>query len=327
MRRSAQTPFLILSLLAAGCGGNPEPTPPIRSGTPPPLGSTLPHVMLLLPSNRTIDADMLRETIEQLATTGPTPFVYREGFVRDGQSYETQADVIREATRRKVQGMIVAAAVPDVVAPALEEARKQGVSVVTIGPEIPLQEDRFPRVELAAAQEPARQIVTRLAEQARTKTAAETTPLSAILLARFDEDWSLQNTAAALESELQAAGLSLAVTLRHGRSELEVRDQLRNALADHPEAALILFESDAGALATQSVAADTAPGHNLVFGGFIDRADPKKLPGASVLVRRNVDELARQAAKTALDLIAGRPAPERVQIYPSILELPDPDNS
>src|SRR5262245_25567219 len=196
MSRSSRITIAIAALVAGGCGdgstnGRPSSVP--VPSTPPTIqASARPHVMLILPTTNATDAEILRETIERLAAGGETPFVYREGFTRDGQPPQQQAEVVAESLKRKVQAMIVAPGDPASIGPALAEARDQGIAVVTIGPELAVDGKRLPRIDLSPAEPPARRVVEQLLKDAGASGAAGGSAPAAILLTATGQQWHLQ---------------------------------------------------------------------------------------------------------------------------------------
>jgi ABC-type sugar transport system substrate-binding protein len=324
MKRHIRGSVVLVSvMLGAGCGGmegsSGDAAKPIRPGaaTAGP-NQPRPHVMLLLPTPNSTDAEILRETIERLAAGSRTPFIYREGFVRDGMPARMQAEVISESARKGVAAMIVAAADPDAVSSALAQARDQGVAVVLIGPEVAVEGKAPPRVSLSPAEPVARQIVDALLERVKREGAGTSSSSdTALVLTVEGQAWKLQDAATALKAALEQAKMPVAATVRHGRAAPEALTALTQALRDHPDARLVLFDSDSGAQAAQAVHDDPTTEHRFVYGGFIDRADPRALGGASALVQRNLPVVAERAVTAALALINKQPAPDREVVEPA----------
>ena len=180
MRRHIPVTTAIAILLVTGCGQNApiseQVSKPIRPGTPPVQTSTLPHLILILPTANAIDAEILREAVEGLSTRGPARFIYREGFVRTGQSPQQQAEVISESVKRKVHAMIVAPADPAAIGSALAEARDQGIVVISIGPEIASEGKPLPRIDLSPIQPLARRILEQVQKDAKESFATGSSP-------------------------------------------------------------------------------------------------------------------------------------------------------
>jgi len=307
--------------MVTGCGRNApiseEVSKPIRPGTPPVQSSSVPHLILILPTTNAIDAEILRETMERLSARGPSRFIYREAFVPAGQPPEQQAELISESVRRKVHAMIVAPADPAAIGPSLAEARDQGIAVVTIGPEISGMDRPLPRIDLSPIEPLARRIIEQALKDAKTSLGTASSSPPAIVLKAARKGWRLQDPSPALEAALREAQVPIAATIQHGRSAPESSSSLAEGLAAHPEVRLVLFDSDSGGRAAQSLHHDPKQAARFNFGGFVDQVDPKELPAASALVQRKLQDLGEQAVKTALAQLNKQPVPDQVQVEQS----------
>jgi ABC-type sugar transport system substrate-binding protein len=303
-------------LFVAGCGG--ESAGPARPRSTPgaTTASKLPHVMLILPTTSGEDLSIMRQVLQDPASGAGRDYIYREGIVRQGMPAAQQAEVIREAMDKKVSALLVVAADPDSVAPALLEARERGLPVVVVGHEVPADGEPFPTLTFASPEEPARRVLAALSKR---DTEPPPTEMKAAIVEDSIEEWQTQDLAHALEVAAAEAGVPIARVIPYENRVVAAREAILKALAEDPSIVLILFQDRAGAEAAALVAAEPGPGRDrgIRVGGFVPDLDPEtrdKLGNRAVVINRNVTEAAKRAIQMALQRLEGEEIPDRIVI-------------
>ncbi len=321
LRTSLQQLASVGMLLAAGCGG-PASAPTgagATAGGPPP--AKRPHLMLILPTTDGDDVSILREVLQDPENGAGRDYIYREGIVRSGMPPAQQAEVIEESLKKGASALLVVAADPKAVAPALEEARDRKIPVVVIGREIPVEGKPLPLVTFAPAEEPASRILAQLGSRDGEPSGSDA---PAVVLTDSAGGWRMQDLVGALKRAAEAASRPAPRVVRFEKRVAVASDALATTLEADPAIHLVLFEDRLGAEAAAQVADLPAigRGRDLRLGGFVADRDPRihdALAKGAVVMNRKVDEAARQAARMALKMLKEEPVPDRVAIEPELL--------
>jgi ABC-type sugar transport system substrate-binding protein len=304
----------IATVAAAGCGNEASGPLPRGASVPPPAAKKAPHLMLILPTTKSADLGILRDVMQDPDNGAGRDYIYREGIVRMGSPPSQQADVIREAVGKGVSALLVVAADPDTIAPALIEARGRGAKVVLIGREVPVEGQAFPLVTIPSPEGAARQVVTILREDAKGHLPHDARTL---ILAHADQDWRLQDCVGALKGAVAGADVPEAQVVPLKDNASDARRALAAAIGNRTTIGLVLVEDHVGAEAAVHVSNDR--NQKFLIGGFVARLNPDQpepLGKRAVLVDRNVAGLAKQAVKNALQLLGGKSVPDRIEIEP-----------
>jgi ABC-type sugar transport system substrate-binding protein len=275
--------------------------------------------MLILPTTDGEDLTIFRDVLQDPEGAAEGEYIYREGIVRQGMPSAQQAEVIREAMDKGVSALVVVAADPDAVAPALAEAREQGKPVVVVGREVPADGPPFPAVAFPPSEEAARRIMATLTRDAGWGEAPDGP--RAVILTDASKGWRTQPLIEALRAAADEVGVPVAKVIPFQKTVEAARDTLVAALRDDPSIELVLFEDRVGAEAAARVAKDPdlGPDRRLRIGGFVADLDPRlrdALGDEAIVADRQVDEAAKQAIRMILRLLEGGDVPESVVIEP-----------
>lgn len=227
-----------------------------------------------------------------------------------------QADAIREALNRGVAALMVVPADPKAIAPALAEARDQGLPIVLLDRSVPVEGKPLPTVVFPPVERAAVQVVDAASEDARAAGFPADGP--ALIMANSPDAAGDSPRVAALRQAAEAAKIKVLPIVRFAGYINEATAALRAVLKEHPEVAMVLTEEDMAAQAAVSVRFDLPEDRRrFVVAGFVaneQTLDMMKFNICSGLVDRRLQEFSRRALHAALDLARGQSVPDRIEI-------------
>ncbi len=247
-----------------------------------------------------------------------------------------QAEAIRAASRSRAAALIVATVDPAALAESLAEVRSAGTPVVLIegsadGPTVPA--DAAPWVLVARGPDDYREAARRIVAAARDDAALVgfTTDDPALILVKDRADRREAERAAALIEAAREAGLPLATPepLVFAGTTTDAKEAVVKAMGESTphKIAIVLATEDLGLIGANVLRESLTPATRYVAAGFAD--DPANLTLAtrsfcSAVADCNPAILGRAAVDAALDLVAGKPLPARLDLPIRVIRAPGP---
>ncbi|MGA2703626.1 MAG: sugar ABC transporter substrate-binding protein [Isosphaeraceae bacterium] len=238
------------------------------------------------------------------------------------------ASEIRTAANRSTGALIVEPVDAPEVREALREAESRGLGVVLLDSPLPAPSPGkpYPFVTFEGFAEAAKQLVETVADDARVLhlPAAGTT----LVVENRDQDFYSRDRLESITSALKAAGRAYDIVSFDGE-EKEAAKLVLEYLKTHPKLTVILADHDfgvAGAFSAREQWRKTSK-NMFAIGGYFAcdaRLSQHVKDRVQGLVDRNVEGYARKALQVALDLMDGKPVPERALVDVRFIHTPPP---
>ena len=228
------------------------------------------------------------------------------------------AQAIRKAADRMTGCLIVEPLDDPEVRKALIEAGSKGLPIVLLDTPLPSSPPAkpYPCVTFTGFAEAGKAIVEILKEDAALlKLPASGT---ALVVENRQKDVYSRQRLESLTGALKSAGMAYEVLTFDGEAK-EAADLVSKHLESHPGVTMILGEDDFGLGGVHQVRSERKKQGKpeVVAGGYAacdERANPLVKQGTEVLADCSMAGFSRKALQVALDLMDGKPAPERVEI-------------
>lgn len=228
------------------------------------------------------------------------------------------ATAIRAAASGSIGALILEPIDAPEVRAALHDAEARGLSIVLLDTPLPASSPgkNYPTLSFTGFTEAGRSIVEAVIQDGKAQKLPTDSPI--LVLESKTKELTSQARLDSLLTALKASGRKYEVLAYEGDSEV-VSKLVDRYLKEHPKAAIIVSDSDAGVIGAfqSSVSLRKSGERMVVLGGFaacdsrlndlIQRLTP-------ALADRNIEGYARKALQTSLDLMDGKPAPERVEL-------------
>jgi len=238
------------------------------------------------------------------------------------------ASEIRTAANRSTGALIVEPVDVPEVREALREAESRGLGVVLLDSPLPATSPGkpYPFVTFKGFAEAAKQLVETVADDARVlHLPADGTTL---VVENRDRDFYSRDRLESITSALKAAGRAYDIVSFDGEQK-EAAKLVLEYLKTHPKLTVILADHDfgvAGAFSAREQWRKTSK-NMFAIGGYFAcdaRLSQHVKDRVQGLVDRNVEGYARKALQVALDLMDGKPVPERALVDVRFIHTPPP---
>jgi ABC-type sugar transport system substrate-binding protein len=299
--------------LAAGCA---DPAPDFLDESAAAGAPSASEIALVLPADSTFAGGLLERVTGR--ETGQQGTIFSSARPEPGDPPTRQAELVREAAGRRVSAVIVMPGDPQSLAPALAQAREQGVHMLVLGEVVPAPDGPpFPHIALQPAAGPAAELV------AAAMGAAEELDLPAegpavIAIPENSDDPRLPARAAALRAELQRRGMNVLPDLGFTISSNGPRDAIDGVLAGSPRPTMILTTQDSAITAAMGARNDQLDkGPPFVIAGFMDNPEMLAMLDSgycAAVVDGSLTAAATRAVQLAHDLIAGRAGSDSIEV-------------
>jgi ABC-type sugar transport system substrate-binding protein len=253
------------------------------------------------------------------AKIGEAKLVYSVEHPEPDDPPQRQAELVRAAVDRGAAALIVVPGDPEVLAPALAEARARGVKLLTLGAVVPVPDG--PPVP-AVVQTPPEVSAAELVEVALAAAGAEEPPLegpAVLLVPESGEDPRVPLRIAGLKDSLQKAGITLLPDLPF-QIEGNTPQKLLNAALSQEAGtrpALVFGLDDTAVTSATRVRGERFNDAPFILAGYVDNPDMIDLMRSgfcTAAVDGNLTAAAREAVRLTLDLLDGREVPERTEV-------------
>lgn len=297
-------------LAVLGCDGPAEEQPATETAP-----ASAAEIALILPATDSFASRVVERVVGTEAGRARTIFSAARPTPEDPPS--RQAEMVSEAVRRHVTALIVMPGEAAALAPALAEARGQGIPVVVLGEEVPARDGpAYERVAFPPLEQPVAGLVTAtLAAAAELELPAEGPAL--IVTPQNSDDSRLPGRAAALREELTKRGVTVLPDLRFTISSQGPQEAITQAMAATPRPVMVLGTETTGIAAAMSLRNTQLKEQAFVIAGYIDNPDLLTLLDSgfcAAAVDGNMGTAAAEATSRALALIAGSKGSEVVTI-------------
>ena len=228
------------------------------------------------------------------------------------------ARVIRKASDRMTGSLILEPIDDPAVREALAEARSKGLAIVLLDTPLPSTPPAkpLPCVAFAGFDEAGKAIVDTLKDEAaKLKLPNDGT---ALVLANQEKDVYSNRRQDSLIGALKAAGISYDILTFDGESK-GTSDSISAYLDAHPKVTIIVSDDDFGLGAIHQARSERKKRDKpeVVAGGYAagdERAKPLVKQGTEVMADCSMQTFGRKVLDVALDLMAGKPVPERIDV-------------
>lgn len=309
-RRRAVLGWLLLAAVPLGCDG----VSPSRTNRPRAVPvTTTPTIAIILPARGAAELSVWEATARrEMARTRTLADVRR---LEPGDPPEKQAELIRNAVGEAPSALIVMADEPAAVAQALQEARDEGIPVVLLDRDVPLEGSPATLVTYTNERDIAKTIIDAAVQSARKVGFPEAAP-AMILVGENYDDHTEERIKAARE-ELEARGYRVLPEVRYQGLLEDAKQALAVAFATAPHVAIVVAEDDLAlkAAATFRHQLDRTQRRFVMVGYTHEKVtkDLAKYNLAAAVVDLNMTEIVRTAFDTALALTRGETVPRVVE--------------
>lgn len=236
-----------------------------------------------------------------------------------------QADLVRDAVARGSSALIVVAADPKSIAPALLEARAKGVHVVLLSRPVPVQgHPPFPLVSYPGFDEYAKKMLEVGRKVARDRKIADDAP--AMILVHEPKDDHTDLRVEALKKALREAKIPLVAVEHFEEYPAKANRAIEKVIKKHPDLGYILADEDQAVEGTTAARGLYNPEKPPIVIGFVWSQKQKaflRSGDVAALVNRKVQGGAARAVKAAVALCRGEPLPD-LAMRPSLETANDP---
>ncbi|MGA9924021.1 MAG: sugar ABC transporter substrate-binding protein [Isosphaeraceae bacterium] len=305
-------------------------TPAAAAGTKTPATPTVVRarlVELILARPASLDRSYLEQFLRR--ETGIKKCAFRV-YPRDNQpvSPVQLAGEIRTAANRSTGALILEPVDVPEVREALREAESRGLGVVLLDSPLPATSPGkpYPFVTFKGFAEAAKQLVETVADDARVlRLPADGTTL---VIENRDQDSYSRDRLESITSALKAAGRAYDIVSFDGEQK-GATEVVLEYLKTHPKLTVILADHDFGVAGAFDAREQWKKTNKNIFaiGGYFAcdvRLTQRVKDHVQGLVDRNVEGYARKALQVALDLMDGKPVPERALVDVRFIHTPPP---
>jgi len=303
---------------AAAAGAKSPATPTVRARL----------VELILARPACLDRACLEQFLRR--DTGIKKCAFRVVSPKDNEplSPGQLAGEIRTAANRSTGALILEPVDVPEVREALREAESRGLGVVLLDSPLPATSPgkSYPFVTFNGFAEAAKQLVETVADDARVlHLPADGTTL---VIENQEKDFYSRDRLESITSALKAAGRAYDIVSFDGEQK-EAAKLVLEYLKTHPKLTVILADHDdgvAGAFDARELWVKTNK-NIFAIGGYFAcdvRLTPHMKGRVQGLVDRNVEGYARKALQVALDLMDGKPVPNRALVDVRFIHTPPP---
>jgi D-xylose transport system substrate-binding protein len=317
------TASLLLGLIASVVGCAPATSGPAASASfdqpiAAPGAAKTTRIVLILPAESTEE----HRVWEQVARTeaGLATAIFELRRPESGEPATRQGELVREAAGRGASALIVVAENAQAIAPALAEARDRGVPIVLLDRPVDVPGRPLPLVTCPPFDASARALVKAAMEEAKAWQLSPQGP--ALILVNSRGDAHTEARVAALKAALEDAGVTQLDAVHFGFGVprplvSQVEKTVVDACEAHPELAMVLADDDLGITGAEIARESLGSKGRFALVGFT--ANPKnrdlvRVRACAALVDVNVVGIARQAVRTALQLIRGETVGDRIEV-------------
>src|SRR5262249_48872059 len=238
----------LFALAIAGCDQSaigPAPLPAYGTPTPTAVAPKATRVWLIMPRDEALEHGTWEKYAREEASAARALLEVKRPQ-SDGPP-TGQADLVRGAAEGGASALIIVAEDPKSLAPALVEARAQGMPIVLLERDVPVEGKPFPLVLAPPFLESAKQSVEAALEDATSAGFPREGP--AIILANNGGDTQTPERIEALQQALKEAGVRLLKVVRFGTilgqpTTTDARQAIEPVLAANPKLAMILATDD-----------------------------------------------------------------------------------
>ena len=303
---------------AAAAGAKPPATPTVRA--------RLVELILARPAN--LDRVYLEQFLRREAGINKCAFRAVSPDGNDPMSSALLAHEIRMAANRSTGALILEPVDVPEVREALREAESRGLGVVLLDSPLPAPAPGkpYPFVTFKGFAEAAKQLVETVADDARVlRLPADGTTL---VIENRDQDSYSRDRLESITSALKAAGRAYDIVSFDGEQK-GATEVVLQYLETHPKLTVILADHDFGVAGAFDARERWKKTNKNMFaiGGYFAcdaRLTPSVKSRVQGLVDRNVEGYARKAIQVALDLMDGKPVPERALVDVRFIHTPPP---
>ncbi len=309
---ASRTPGAALSPAAA--------TPAAAGGAKSPAAATARTrlVELILARPASLDRSYVEQFLRR--ETGVKKCAFRVVSPQDDEpmSPGQLASEIRAAANRKTGALILEPVDAPEVREALREAESRGLGVVLLDSPLPATAPGkpYPFVTFQGFAEAGKQLVATVAEDARVlHLPADGTTL---VVENRDKDFYGRERLESITNALKAASRAYDLVSFDGDSN-EAAKLVQEYLKTHPKLTVILADHDAGVTGAFDAREKWGRTNKQMFaiGGYFAcdaRLSQHVKESVQGIVDRNVEGYARKALQVALDVMDGKPVPERALV-------------
>ncbi len=222
-----------------------------------------------------------------------------------------QAELAREAGERGASAVIAVPDDPQLLSPALQALREQGIAVVVLGEEVPVEGKPFPRVSAPPLDRIAEEVVAKSQEVARAQGLDEKGPATIIAPEPLG-DGRIVPRVEAFRRALERAGIPVGTIITFRAGPEDASKKLEASRSDSKPSSFVIAVEDFGLLDAANVRQDRMGRDNFVIAGFADQRDanPYLNSGAlNVVVVGSYREQAKKALELAVSLVEGQAPP------------------
>ncbi len=241
-RASLPVGILMAWVMVLGCSSDLDDDFPSSTTTVNAIKA--PFLALILPSSTTEEAILWNRVFMSQATSGKRLYVGNVYYPDSSDESVTQADLIRRAVRERNQGLLVLPDDSAKIAPALEEARAEGVEIVLLEREVPTDGEPFDRVAHGPLAEISRDLVEAALEDLKELEITNEGQLKAMLVMDAEFDSESQARREAITTALNDQEVSITLEFFYDKTKRPPSEQIREQLEAHPEVAIVVGGSD-----------------------------------------------------------------------------------
>jgi len=285
-------------------------------------------VELLLPRPASTDRSYLELYLRR--ETGLKKYAFRAVSPQEDEAMSPGqfASEIRTAANRSTGALILEPVDIPEVREALREAESKGLAVVLLDSPLPATSPGkpYPFVTFTGFAEAAKQLVATVAEDAKVlRLPADGNTL---VIENREKDFYSRDRLESITSALKAAGRAYDMLSFAGEGKAATEVVL-DYLNTHPKLTVVLADHDFGVDAAFNAREKwkTTNKSFFVIGGYFAcdaRLSQHVKNHVQGLIDRNIEGYARKALQAALDLMDGKPVPERVPVDVRLIHTPPP---
>jgi ABC-type sugar transport system substrate-binding protein len=288
------------------------------TGSKTPSVSRTRLIELLLAHPPGIDRQYLAQFLRRDAGVNKCGFRFTSHDLKKPMTPAQLAEAIRAAAARSTGALILEPIDAPEVTEALHEAEARGLPIVLLDSSLPASSPGkfYPVVSITGFPEAGKQIVEAVIDDAQLLNLPAD---SAILVLEYHQkDFYSKPRLDSLISALKAAGRKYEVVTYDGDQTVAL-ELAKAYVKDHPKTSIILADYDFGITAAYQTFAQVwkESKRSIVRGGYgaCDiRLDEMIVQMTEAVADRNMEAYSRKALLLALDMMAGKAVPERIDL-------------
>jgi ABC-type sugar transport system substrate-binding protein len=326
--------LLALGSLLSGCEGAsglapPPPPTPSTATSDSGIGASKPsgvlRLVMILPGDQRPEYDVWTQVGR--AAAGKSRAIFEATAPSPVDPPSRQVELVREAARKKPSCLIVVAADPEAMAPALAEVRDQGTPVVLLARPVAVEGAPLPLVTRGPYAAAAKELVAAVRKDALVVGFPPDAEALVLVDARGGKD-SAKRAAALLEAA-KAAEVPLArpTPLPFDGDEPLARKAIEETRAEGHRIGIVLADGARAIYGAMGLRMDLPREDRFVLAGFATRPKMMTIPRSSfcsAMADANVDGLATAAVEAAVRLARGETLSERIEVPLKVLRAPGP---